>query len=577
MTDEKNEGITLFDLDKRPVIKGYPELRWTGKRPFKQTQYFPAQLKERYGNPDTNGWMNKIFWGDNLQVMSHLLKEFRGKIDLIYIDPPFDSKADYKKKIELRGKTTYNDNNFFEEKQYGDIWTNDEYLQFMYERLILLRQLLSDTGTIYLHCDYRKSAHLKILMDEVFGNSNFINEVIWSYRTSAGGKKEFNKQHDTILVYSKTNNYFFNQLKEKSYTKAKGRKPGLVDYGSALTEFFEDENGVYRWSAMRDVWEIPYINSQALERTGYPTQKPEVLLETIINASTKKGDLIFDCFMGSGTTQAVAIKLGRRFIGADINLGAVQTTTRRLLNIMQDINLVSEYNAGFEVYNVNNYDFFRNPLEARDLLIDALQIQPFDQGNVFNGELDGRKVYILPVNRIATRVDLEPLTSNLPYNTYEKVLIDDPNAIVDKITLVCMGHEPDLKGSFLQMVGKFKIDVEIVDILRDKSQLEFKRDSKANIEFKNGLLIIKSFYPMNLMQKFSLQKEEVDNRIQLVDSVFIDYNYDGEVLSPQIQDIPDKKSVVRGVYEIPENHGRIMVKITDSLSESLEIEVIDNG
>ena len=139
-----------FEFEERPTIKGYPELRWTGKRPYRGTDYYPAQLKEKYGEMKDD-WINKIFWGDNLQVMSHLLKEYRGKIDLIYIDPPFDSKADYKKKIQLKGKTILNDNNSFEEKQYGDIWTNDEYLQVMYERLILLRELLSNKGSIYVH------------------------------------------------------------------------------------------------------------------------------------------------------------------------------------------------------------------------------------------------------------------------------------------------------------------------------------------------------------------------------------------------------------------------------------------
>ena len=146
------EEQMTFDFVKRPTIKGFPELRWTGKRPYESTQYYPAQLRERYGE-ETNGWINKIFWGDNLQVMSHLLKDYRGKIDLIYIDPPFDSKADYKKKIEVKGVgKAETDSSSFEEKQYGDIWTNDEYLQFMYERLIIMRELLSENGSIYISC-----------------------------------------------------------------------------------------------------------------------------------------------------------------------------------------------------------------------------------------------------------------------------------------------------------------------------------------------------------------------------------------------------------------------------------------
>lgn len=144
----------LFEFDATKPIKGFPEIWWKGKRPYTSTQYFPAQKKERYGSSKefvdkdgkTKDWINKIFWGDNIQVMSHLLKEFRGKVDLIYIDPPFDSKADYKKTVKLKGKTIKNDNNSFEQKQYGDIWSNDEYLQFMYERLILCRELLSNKG-----------------------------------------------------------------------------------------------------------------------------------------------------------------------------------------------------------------------------------------------------------------------------------------------------------------------------------------------------------------------------------------------------------------------------------------------
>lgn len=166
------------------------------------------------------------------------------------------------------------------------------------------------------------------------------------------------------------------------------------------------------------VWtDIPPVNPVAKERQNYPTQKPEALIERIIKSSTNPGDLVFDCFMGSGTTQAVAMKLGRRFIGADINLGAIQTTTKRLVGVANELNTQMQEETkytGFEVYNVNNYDFFRNPVEARDLLIQALEIQPFPQSNVWDGELDGRMVKIMPVNRIATKADLKELLANLP-------------------------------------------------------------------------------------------------------------------------------------------------------------------
>ena len=193
------EEQMTFEFAQRPTIKGFPELRWTGKRPYRSTQYFPAQLRERYGEEKDN-WINKIFWGDNLQVMSHMLKEYRGMIDLIYIDPPFASGADYKKQISIQGiGTAESDSTSFEEKQYGDIWNNDEYLQFMYERLIVMRELLSETGSIYVHCDYRVCAYLRLILDEVFGPSRFNNEIIWSYKTGGTTTKYFNRKHDTIL------------------------------------------------------------------------------------------------------------------------------------------------------------------------------------------------------------------------------------------------------------------------------------------------------------------------------------------------------------------------------------------
>lgn len=317
------------------------------------------------------------------------------------------------------------------------------------------------------------------------------------------------------------------------------------------------------------------------ELTNYPTQKPEALLERIIQASSNPGDIVLDCFMGSGTTQAVAMKLGRRFIGADINLGAVQTTTKRLLSVAKDLqkaqnNLVENEPVkytGFEVYNVNNYDFFRNPLEARDLLIQALEIQPFPQGEVWDGELDGRMVKIMPVNRIATKADLKELTVNLPYKTYEKRKQESPNEPVEKITIVCMGHEPDLKGALEQELIDYKIDVQIVDILRDKTDLQLKREAEAEIVREGDKLVIRSFYPMNLMQKLSLQTDCVEDWRQLTDSVMIDWNYDGVVMQPAVIDIPEKNQLVKGIYDIPENAGTIKVKITDLLSESLETEV----
>ncbi len=578
-----DEQTMMFEFAQRPTIKGFPELRWTGKRPYRSTQYYPAQLRESYGE-EQNGWINKIFWGDNLQIMSHLLKEYRGKIDLIYIDPPFDSKADYKRKIEVKnvGKTT-SDSSSFEEKQYGDIWTNDEYLQFMYERFTIMRDLLSETGCIYVHCDWHKVHHLRLIMDEVFGQDNFRNEIIWWYLWGGRGKTQWNSKHDNLLFYSKSGKWTFNYIDvlDDHTLMTEGSKNRLNYAGAMVTTKSESSEIPEDKVLPSDTWYIATINAMAKEKANYPTQKPEKLLEKIIMASSNPGDLVFDCFMGSGTTQAVAMKLGRRFIGADINLGAIQTTTKRLLSVGKELedNQTSMGSAadtkytGFEVYNVNNYDFFRNPVEARDLLIAALEIQPFPQSDIWDGELDGRMVKIMPVNRIATKADLKELIANLPYKTYEKRKEENPGQPVERITIVCMGHEPDLKGALEQELVDYKVDIQIVDILRDKADLQLKRDAEAEIVREGGKLVIRAFYPMNLMQKLSLQKEYVEDWQQLVDSIMIDWNYDGVVMQPAVTDVPGKDELVIGVYDIPEDCGTIKVKITDLLSESLEVEV----
>lgn len=632
-------------------IKGYPMLHWKGKRPFRSTQYYPAQLKEIHGEA-VDGWRNKIFWGDNLQVMSHLLKEFRGKINLVYIDPPFDSKADYKRKIQLRGKTAASISNCFEDKQYTDLWLNDEYLQFMYERLVLLKELLSETGSIAVHCDVKRIHYLKPILDEIFGYDNFRSEII--VRT---GVKNVQAQfeevsslslgHNSILLYSKniSTKYSRLQILEDEFKPGKwdtfwrgtdrptmryelfGRTPNhgqwrwekgrtnqarsnyetyLKEYSSrfSLDEYYlqeldkgndidfvrlsEDGTVQYyvpprKYKLLSNVWlDIPYKGVE----TDYPTEKHESISRRLIEWLTQKNDLVFDCFMGSGTTQAVATKLGRRFIGADINLGAVQITTRRLLGIASDLEGQKQqgklkidkeepiiHYTGFEICNVNHYELFRNPLEAKDILLEALEVQPLEQSHLFDGIKDDRMVKIMPVNRIATRADLTELISGFDYKAFEQRQKEAPTKPVEKILLVCMGHEPDLAAVLEKEAQPFKIDVEVVDILRDKSNLEFKRDSAAQITVQGNQLVIEKFYPMNLLQKLSLQQENVEDWRELVESIMIDWNYDGAILEPTEVDIPDKNDLVKGRYEIPKDAGTIRVKITDLLSESLEIEV----
>lgn len=292
--------------------------------------------------------------------------------------------------------------------------------------------------------------------------------------------------------------------------------------------------------------------------------------------------------MGSGTTQSVAMKLGRRFIGADINLGAVETTTKRLLSLAAEIQkgtAQSEISSqeegtaasqacytGFEVYNVNHYDVFRNPIQAKDLLIEALEIQKLSASSIYDGEKDGRMVKIMPIDRIATRADLNELINGFDYKAFQSRQEEHPTRPVEKLLLVCMGHEPDLAAALKNEVA-FDLDIKVIDILRDRTQLEFRREAEAKIVRSNGDLIIAQFYPMNLLQKLSLTQENVEDWRELVESVKIDFNYDGAVMNPSVVDLSDGDTLVEGTYPIPTDAGTIRVKITDLLSESLEMTV----
>ena len=486
------------------------------------------------------------------------------------------------KKIKLKNNEVTNDRTAFEEKQYGDIWTNDEYLQFMFERIVIIRELLSSNGTCVIHLDSSKVHLLRCIFDEVFGKNNFKNEIIWFYENKLGtGGNTIDSRHDTLLAYCKGGTQTYNAIllpvktiKQQPVTqKIDGKRVWLKDdQGKNL---YQESNSV---RPLGDVWMIPIINPVANERTGYPTQKPEALLENIIHTWTNLYDLVFDCFMGSGTTQSVAMKLGRRFLGADINLGAIETTTKRLIKIAKENKdtLIGDKTlyTSFEVYNVNNYDIFRNPLEARKILLETLEVEPFESSSVYDGEKDGRMVKIIPenVNRIASKADIDGFISNLPYKIFERKKEENPGEPVLKLTVVCMGHEADLAAAIKQALHNYKVDVEVMDVLTDRKDLQFKREAEGEIAIEKGKLVVKSFYPLNLMQKLSLQKENVDDWRQLVESIKVDFFYDGAVLSPEVIDAPEKNELVKGIYEIPKDAGKIKVKITDLLSESLELE-----
>ncbi len=570
-------------------------LQWVGKKPLDKVEYYPAQEKEVYGDKNSKDF-NKLFWGDNLQVLVHLLKEYRGKIDLIYIDPPFDSKAEYVKKVQIRGeKIEGEQQSILEEKQYTDIWEKDEYLQFMYERLLLMRELLSDTGSIYLHCDWHKSSSLRLIMDEVFGEDNFQNEIIWFYPRGGDSDRQFNRKHDCIYFYAKTSKWKFN------YNDV------LIPYTKEQIERFdqEDEKGKFYWNVNPrgekvktyyrkegigeyDVWNIG-INATQIRDIGYPTLKPEALLERIIKASSNEGDLVADFFVGSGTTPAVAQKLGRKWIACDINLGAIQTTTKRLNQIIEEQQKKKDKNFkglyAFKVLNVNDYDVFKNELEAKEIVLETYGVEPIKR-SYFDGVLDNNFVKVMPMNRVLNKMDIRAVLKSVEdkidtFSVKKNSKTGEP-VYEEAVLIIASGVELDV-ADFLKKENKTGVKVEIRDILTDKKSLIFKKKPEAKIEVKvkdRKLSVeIKEFYSPILMRKLELEngkmlkKEHLAKVMyfkQIIDSVAIDVDYNGNLFNAEIMDLPTKKELIKANYawEYPrKGKYTVAVKIVDVLGE----------
>lgn len=304
-------------------------------------------------------WTNRLIYGDNLLAIQALLAgdpdtclpSMRGKIDLIYIDPPYDSKADYRTKIELPGASIDSKPTVLEQFAYADTWSNNvggeevkgtvAYLKYMYPRLVLMRELLSERGSIYVHVDWHIGAYIKVMLDDIFGKDNFRNEIIWSYSRWANVSSSFQRMHDNLLFYAKGPDAVFH---EQRVQLSESRKRNLVQMVDGVKVSMRDANGnvVYReqndkpvsdyWDDT-DIWdEIFQVGKTGKERLNYATQKPEKLLERIIKASSNEGSIVADFFGGSGTTAAVAEKLGRKWITSDIGKPATMIMRKRFID-----------------------------------------------------------------------------------------------------------------------------------------------------------------------------------------------------------------------------------------------------
>lgn len=279
---------------------------------FECTSYW----SENFGDRDQ--YSGEVYCADNLEIMRSLAtSDFKGKFQMIYMDPPFYSGTKYFSRRSDGSKKL----------AYSDVWGSGllEYLEMIAKRILIARKLLSDEGLMWIHLDYRAVYYVKIIMDEIFGMENMVNEIVWGYRSGGASGRRFARKHDTILLYSKTKEYKFNPQKEKSYNR------GALPYNFKGVQEYEDEKGWYTLVNMRDIWEIPMVGRTSGERTGYATQKPEELIRRMVLASTDVGDLCGDFFAGSGTLGAVCMGLGRNFVLCDKNEDACRIMVDRFL------------------------------------------------------------------------------------------------------------------------------------------------------------------------------------------------------------------------------------------------------
>ncbi|WP_374658302.1 site-specific DNA-methyltransferase [Inhella sp.] len=657
--------------------KGRPMLTWVGKKPLARVRAYPAQAIERFDatagqavplqEANWSDWPKDLpkggllYHGDNKDVLAHLLANgFRGKVKLIYIDPPFDSGADYVRKVQLRGakgtvKIDGEDYTLGEQVQYSDIWANDNYLQFMFERLLMLRELLSDEGALYLHCDWNRSHQLRMILDEVFSADFCRNEIIWKRTSARSDSKFYNHIHDVILFYSKGDAPTFNEQftpYEKSYLDKyfgmkdpDGRRFASKDATQAglrngatgtswrgfnpaskgnhwkvvPTELDRlDREGRIYWPekdggwprlkqyldetkgrAIQSIWDdVMPVNSQAEEREEYPTQKPVTLLERLIRSSTNSDDIVLDCFIGSGTTAAVAQQLGRRWIGCDINKGAIQTTAKRIQELMRtqaqraarpqqgDLIGTAETDRppsqlSFATYRVNDYDLQIQHNEAVELACQHLGVTRTRTDSFFEGTQGGRLVKIVPFNHPLTPLDLEVVRNELKTRPTEE----------RDVMVVCLGWQHDARAwvetynrnrpvNKLHVV-ELRTDRKLGGIIKHEP-LTAQISAKRTGEGANAQLVVEvqDVVSPTIMQRLNLEqgvfRAQITDWRAVVDCILIDTQYDGEVFSVTLADVPERKQdLVSGCYELPAPPAgsTVAVKVIDMLGEELVVPI----
>jgi DNA modification methylase len=451
------------------------ELIWQGKTSEVTNVVLPFQSIEQIDEPrqqvgqqvdnlfaadyrgrQTGGWTNKLIWGDNKLILSSLKNgplrrqiEDAGGLKLIYIDPPFDVGADFSVNIEVGdGETLTKEPSVIEEFAYRDTWGRgtDSYVSMIYERLKLMHGLLAQDGSIYVHCDWKTSAYMKMALDELYGRDNFLGDIVWYYYNKmATGTRKFSSAHDRVLFYARNrqSDYIFHPPEEKRDQPVQQLRRKYFE-GRAIN--VKDESGAvqYRIREMRridDVWRIACLQpADRTQNTGYETQKPETLVERIVNASSNPGDLVADFFCGSGTTLAVAEKLGRKWIGCDLGRFAIHTTRKRLIGVQRELKAAGQPYRSFEILNLGKYErqYFAGidptlPEEQRkaqtiqreehylNLILSAYKAERVFQLPPFHGKKGSNLVLVGPIDAPVTLSQITEVIAECRKNKISKV------------------------------------------------------------------------------------------------------------------------------------------------------------
>lgn len=516
------------------TIEHVDEPRKTGTISYKQADLFSFDVDQR--GRQIQGWSNKLIWGDNKLILSSLKNgplreeiESQGGIKLIYIDPPFDVGADFSMKVEVGDESITKKSNVLEEIAYRDTWGkgNDSFIAMIYERLSLMRDLLADDGAIYVHCDWRVNSYIRLIMDEIFGKNNFQNEIIWCYRGMAVSENHYVRRHDSILFYTKNSGkHTFNwqditeDLSETTKKKYKHvdkdgryfRLHGRNINGSPIQNntdvdisWLEKRPDLCRIDYLdeklgtkpKDWIVMDYINVMSDERVDYPTQKPEKLIERIVKASSNENDIVADFFCGSGTTGAVAEKLGRKWLMSDLGKFAIHTTRKRMIKIQRELKDSGKDYRSFEILNLGKYErqhyigvnsdltndkqkevLAQKEKDFVELILNAYKAEKVDGFNTIHGTKLGRLIAIGPIDLPVSRLFVEEIIKEC----VEKKLT--------KVDILGFEFEMGLFPDIQDIAKENAIDLNLKYIPKDvfdkraieKDQVEFYNVSYIEVE-----------------------------------------------------------------------------------------------